>query len=292
MDENNNLGILKKIIDAVKSEPPKKNKVEVLADILNQLEKENITEETVTELFGILAKSFKEAVVAMEERVANGERGLLRKQEELVRIGEEMLEKWQYLSELEGKGRQMEGSYAQVSQAIQKKMSEMNALFVQLKSIKTSDIALEASKLAGKRLELLIPSIEEIADDLPGNKIKNSLETLKGDERLDKSAIKGLEDEFKKLRASLSTIPRGGSPRTTSYQPMVDDFSALTDGSTKTFYLSKGPRLANAIKVYGTDFPIVLRLNTDFTVANKLLTLTDSVPAPSTGATLICEYYV
>lgn len=81
----------------------------------------------------------------------------------------------------------------------------------------------------------------------------------------------------------------GGRP---VHVPMVDDWSALTDGVTKTFYLSKQPRSLNTLKIWGSDFPYILRVNVDFTVAGKLVTLTSEVDAPSQGSTLVCEFYV
>lgn len=100
----------------------------------------------------------------------------------------------------------------------------------------------------------------------------------------------------KKVRAIEDTKPSvirqvfgGGRP---VHVPMVDDFSTLTDGSNKQFYLSKQPRSLNTIKIWGSDFPYILRANVDFTVVGKLVTLTSEVDAPSSGSNLIAEYYI
>lgn len=119
--------------------------------------------------------------------------------------------------------------------------------------------------------------------------IRDKLETLEGDERLDKAAIKGLEEEITKLRKELSSSRASGGVRRV-YQPYLDDFSAQTDGTTKTFYLSREPLKTNTVMVWGSDFPIILRPTTDFTIAGKTLTLTSAVPAPNTGATLLVRY--
>ena len=62
-------------------------------------------------------------------------------------------------------------------------------------------VALEASKMAQEELLPLIPSIDEIQDDLPklGPQIRDGLELLKGEDRLDSSAIKGLGKRENKL---------------------------------------------------------------------------------------------
>lgn len=58
------------------------------------------------------------------------------------------------------------------------------------------EIAHKASKLAQEELKPLIPTIEQIEADLPklGEPIRDSLELLKDENRLDISAIKGLDD--------------------------------------------------------------------------------------------------
>ena len=104
------------------------------------------------------------------------------------------------------------------------------------------------------------------------------------------SVIEELREKVKKVEETPRTVI-GGSPRRV-FVPMLDDLSALTDGSTKTFYLSKAPLNANTIMVFGTDFPTILRPTTDFTVSGKLLTLTSAVPAPISGATLLVQYHV
>lgn len=123
--------------------------------------------------------------------------------------------------------------------------------------------------------------------------IVEKLSSLEGDDRLDASAIKGLTELLEEAKRLLTPSRVGGFfGGRVAHIPMVDDFSTLTDGSTKTFYLSKAPRSVTTMKIWGSDFPYILRANTDFTVAGKLLTLTAATDAPSNGATLIVEYYV
>lgn len=137
-------------------------------------------------------------------------------------------------------------------------------------------------------LALITPLIPPPLQGSPDSPIEivEKLESLEGDERLDKKAVKGLEEELTSIRTSISSIPRGGGSRRV-FQPYVDDLSASCDGANKTFYLSRAPLKAEATLVWGTDFPVILRPTIDFTVANKVLTLTSSVPAPSSGASLM-----
>jgi len=61
--------------------------------------------------------------------------------------------------------------------------------------IDTDKIALDASKMAFKALLPKIPTLSQIEKDLPilGNSIRDSLELLQDEERIDISAIKGME---------------------------------------------------------------------------------------------------
>lgn len=98
----------------------------------------------------------------------------------------------------------------------------------------------------------------------------------------------------KKLKALADTKPSiirqvfgGGRP---VHVPMVDDLSGSTNGSNKTFYLSKPPRSLATLKIWGSDFPYILRSGVDFTVSGKTITLTTD--APSSGSNLVAEYYI
>ena len=138
-----------------------------------------------------------------------------------------------------------------------------------------------------KEVENKIPTLP---DEIIGEKIVDKINELpvEPEFQIEKEHIKGLEEELTAIR----NLPRGGfggSRRV--FQPKRDDLSSLTDGSTKIFYLSKAPIEDNVIMVFGTDFPTILRPTIDFTIANKTLTLTSAVPAPSQGATLIVTYF-
>jgi hypothetical protein len=77
----------------------------------------------------------------------------------------------------------------------------------------TFPIVVEAAKRVEERLTPLIPKIEDIKNELPklGTKIREGLEILDGEERLDKSAIKGL-DEIEKFAKNAKQINYYGGP--------------------------------------------------------------------------------
>lgn len=117
--------------------------------------------------------------------------------------------------------------------------------------------------------------------------IRNKLESLEGENRLDKSVIKGLEEDIKSLKENINNIsPRrgvgAGGPNANAVQ--FADLTSQCNGSTKTFSV---PRHRVALLLVGTQFPLIYRNITDFTTANVTLTLTAEVKAPTTGQSLI-----
>jgi hypothetical protein len=117
--------------------------------------------------------------------------------------------------------------------------------------------------------------------------VRDKLESLTDDERLDKTAIRGLKEEMddvKKL-ASAGGVRFFGGPNANAVQ--VADLSSQCDGVLKSFYV---PKHRFALMLVGTQFPVIYRPTVDFTTANNTLTLTDEVGAPDTGQTLTFLY--
>ena len=137
--------------------------------------------------------------------------------------------------------------------------------------------------------EVLAELKTQIPELLTPEEQRDNLESLEGDERLDKSAIKGLDEELKKIRKSGGARGPFGVRRI--YRPMVDRFADETDGAKKAFVLSKEPLETDTITVSGSDWPFELDPTVDFLVAGKTLTLQSTVDAPTAGATLVVKYY-
>jgi len=111
---------------------------------------------------------------------------------------------------------------------------------------------------------------------------KNLLETLKGDDRLDSSAIKGLDEAIQ------SRIPQRVQTPAKSYQVNKADVSAQCDGANKTFTV--GGSHFGIMGVFGTDFPQIYRPIIDYTETRTGVLLTSAVPAPNSGATLVIQF--
>lgn len=145
-----------------------------------------------------------------------------------------------------------------------------------------------ALKSKADQLEFNLSSLSTESEDDSTEEEDDKLEVMKSD--FDKT-VEDLKKEISTLKESivLTRSATGGSRRV--FQPYVERFTTQTNGSKKVFYLKRAPLRTETIKVWGTDFPIILDPTVDFTVANRTLTLSASVPAPSTGATLIIEYF-
>lgn len=123
--------------------------------------------------------------------------------------------------------------------------------------------------------------------------IRNKLELLQGDERLDISAIKGLEEYDKRMKV-LEERPNIGGWSTASGGKIMKyyDLTPLLDGSTKTFSL---PAFWRVINIQCSSSPSTMRENVDYTVNGSLSQITfaasvDATTTLATGTTLIVLY--
>lgn len=144
--------------------------------------------------------------------------------------------------------------------------------------------------LIPKAIEPIVPTVDEIEAKvearLPalGTAVRDGLELLQGDERLDQSAIKGLVDKLNELDARPTGTGSGGAAKTriTAY-----DVSSQCNGVNKTFTI---PFHFGVIGVYSTQAPIIYRPIIDYTVGGRSITLTSQVDAPQSGQSLIIQF--
>ena len=178
-----------------------------------------------------------------------------------------------------------------LAKALEDQATSLNFIHDKVSKLRDGKDADEA-KLFAKLLEAIpdIPDIPEIPKAETGGSIADKLEAMI-DGKLSIDAI----DELREILEDLQKRFKTGNKIVTGryvHTPIVDRLTDLTDGSTKTFLLSKAPKDTATMEVFGTDFPIILDPTVDFTVSGKTLTLTDAVDAPMSGSTLICKYYI
>lgn len=140
-----------------------------------------------------------------------------------------------------------------------------------------------------KSLTPIIPKIEDIEKDLPklGEKIRDSLELLKDDNRLDISAIKDLKENLDTMHQIIN------APKDTVMMASIAgrdifkqiDLSAQLNGVTTTFQISA---VWVIVSVALTSFPYNLRNTIDFTYTPTSITfLVDAATALATGQTCV-----
>lgn len=212
----------------------------------------------------------------------------------LLEIEEDINDKFDELEKLANEDK--EGLSVSISEAINNLESKISEVSAKVETVKNSIPELpptvDLSDIWEKLNSIVIPDTNivktEIEQSLPnfGQVYRDALEGLEGDERLDKSAIKGLEDEIKKLREELRAIPRGGKiggmKKITSVRPA--NLTSQVDGVTKTFTMPADT--LKVLGVWGTQFPVNFSEGTDWTFSGRTLTLTSAVNAPESGQTL------
>lgn len=151
--------------------------------------------------------------------------------------------------------------------------------------------------LADLKQQIKIPTIDEIENDLPklGTQIRDGLELLKGDERLDISAIKNLQETLDEVGRKavtkdgmVNTLGTSAGGKIVHYY----DLSPFLDGTTAVFSL---PAMWRIISITSSSFPGTLRPNVDYIhdAGNYSLTFTSEIDPSTTlaaGQTLIISY--
>lgn len=154
--------------------------------------------------------------------------------------------------------------------------------------IRTETVVKEQPIITQVTKEVAVFDEKKLEAELPkyGEQYRDALELLKGEDRLDKSAIKDLEEDLKKLRSEI--VNRGG-PRGAVIRNKIRSASLTSqcDGVTKAFTLPT--KTLSVVGVFSTQFPVILDSN-DWTFSGRTLTLGASVGAPQSGQVLWALY--
>ena len=167
----------------------------------------------------------------------------------------------------------------------EKKEQEMDYKMSEIRDGKDADDQAIFDKVFN---EVQKPILDSVEKDLPklATAIRDALELLVGDERLDISAIKGLE-ELKKTSEQKTAIMVGGKARNSVH---IYDLSSQLNGVLKTFTL---PSNFGVIGVWCSAFPNAFRPTIDYTEGNRTITFTSEINAATTlaaGQTVVIQY--
>lgn len=138
-------------------------------------------------------------------------------------------------------------------------------------------------------LQSKLPKVEEIISKIPieGERIRDSLELLNGDERLDAKYIKGLEEKFKTLEQRIMGI--AGKSMGKAKVPIVRpiNLTSQVDGATTDFTLDND--VVRVLGVWSTQFPVTFDDANDFTHNGRTLTINTGTVQSGQTLWALCE---
>ena len=181
----------------------------------------------------------------------------------------------------------VESEVSKIAQKLQKEMDKMRGMMPEMPDLSILEADIE--ELKAKDIPTKNAIIEAVEKDIPqlGLPIRDSLELLQGNERLERKAIKGIDELEKTLNAKIDAVPRGGGGGGGLMRGATKYYKLTPDGTTKIFNV---PKSVTSI-IFMSDFPSVLFENNGFTLnasrTQVTLTVTD---APSTSSQLVYSY--
>ena len=170
------------------------------------------------------------------------------------------------------------------------KLKEVDGIMANIRNGKDAD---EVKIIEAVIEKLEYPTEKSLKENMPtyGEPVRDGLELLQGDERLAKSAIRGLEKELKELR-KLKETKLGGKGGGFSYMSMARHFvddetpAGTVNGTNKIFTIAKTPNPTVSLKVY-VNGQRMRAGGEDYTLSVRTITF---ITAPPTGAVLLCDY--
>lgn len=168
------------------------------------------------------------------------------------------------------------------------KMKAIDAKLEEVKDGEPGQDADEESIIERVKESLLEPVTNKVGESLPAlaTSVRDALELLQGDERLDVEAIKGLKEMIDEIKAK-PLGGGGGFSKIAMESKLIDDEtpSGTINGSNTVFTIAHAPNPINSLKVYLNGQR--LRITEDYTLSGKTITL---LVAPDTGSILLCDY--
>ena len=257
------------------------DQLEVLATIQSHLasERDRIDKKEVAKAFNLLIEAITEVRAYCENLFNEG----VSKQKQTSKTLEEQNKALDGLTkELKETEKGLKNNLNSTEAELAKKINEV------VQMVKT------LPQFNPKPLEEKIKDVEDkiptIPKEITPGEIRDKLEKLKGDDRLDKSAIRGLEDIIKEINDRISSIPRGSGGTGRTGGAYTYKLNALLDGSTKSFTI---PKMREVTAVMGSSFPHTFASTDDYTVSGNVLTFTSAIDATTTlaaGQTIIVFY--
>ena len=169
---------------------------------------------------------------------------------------------------------------ASVEKSLKEQENGMNFIYDKVRKIKEGKDGYTPRKgidyFDGKNAdeEKVIKNVLEkiVLPEVEPEKLRKKLESLQGEDRLDKDAIRGLQDEFKSLKEMIVANRNLGS----AYRPRLRDMwiietpSGTIDGANLTFTLSTN-YIDNSLDIIADG--VHMRITRDYTLSGRTLTM-------------------
>jgi hypothetical protein len=176
----------------------------------------------------------------------------------------------------------------EITLSYNRKVKEIENKLSDVKDGKDADEEIIVNKVISK---IEIPEVEDLENNIPklGTQIRDALELLQGEERLDMDAIAGLSEALEELRGIRKLGGGGGFSKIAMEGKIIDDETptGTINGTNKIFTLASSPNPISSLKVYRGGAR--QRITEDYTLSGKTITFTI---APVSGEVILCDYRV
>lgn len=239
--------------------------IEKLLEFMDLIEDVSEARTTEVESMNEMVTKFESIKSECEEYMSTMDSSMSSHKDELMSALNEVQ------SMLETKLSTMEKTYKGQLDTVDKRLTgEINAVKASIPS--PQDMTAYTAEL--DQIKASIPTMPVIPPSDTPEQVRDKLETLKGDDRLDKSAIRGLDEELKSIKSIKGTTSGGMFGMK---QMRMVSFSFTGNDSDTVFYLPKEPG-AKGYAIWAYYQGQHLQLGTHFTVANKTFTCVGFTP--------------
>lgn len=259
-----------------------------LLKLVELVQTDTITPKELEQFILLVLNVIKESKDKFEQM---SEEGIQKIQEALDYMDKEHKEHEEEMSS------EMKGMMSKCDEMCKEALAKMDKATKMVEEIKPipppplETIAYEASKLVEDKLTPLIPKAEDIANEIIGEKTRDALEKLTGDERLDKSAIRGLDEELKRISEIKGAVrgggvSAGGVRQAFKYIFHTEQPTGAIDGNNTTYTVKNDIWAIISFTINGES---VAELP-NYTFINKTITFASAIPAVYSGKDFECKY--
>ena len=255
------------------------NKIAKLEQLL-KLANEGLTREEFIEFLGNIVKLVKRVEIRLDDAISGMSETHIKLKDKIKSDSELSLTDLRALM-----GKEM----SRINKSIDDKIKEADTKLGEVKNGENGKDADEVKIVKNVLAQIVIPEYKEtILDD--AFEIRNKLETLNDDDRLEIVAIKDLREELDEIKQIKSqSLGGGGLSKISMDIHILDPYTptGTVNGTNKDFVLQRLPNPSTSLKVYKDGQK--MQLTTDYTLSDKTITF---ITAPLTDSVIEVEHRI